>query len=475
MSELLSFTLAHEQFRRARLPSLYSDFCPLRANNPSGFLANVTAWKSVLSQAAANGILGGDTLVLEIGEGLVGSLATREWGRPLALGTVVNEAVSTREFISLETFLGMRESVYYRPWVDPWKVLVWGLEVVGLKSRAVEDGKIREGKVVVLKNIEETAKTILKEISKRPIIVDRIFSTEMFLQEFPIHGKPLSEADLRVLLVFLSRDLREASVANNVTPLSPPPLHKQKLTTLPPQTIKFKPPTGELTPVSPHDTTIANLKTLITSLHTTISTISTKISTSDAKARTAIQSSNKHAALSALKSKKIAETSLESRAKSLAQLEKVLVKIEQAADNIELVRTLEDSSKVLAGLNKRVGGVEGVDKVTDELREQMNETGEITRILGEETSAMAQVDDGEVEGEFEALLQEEERKVRMKEDEEALKRKLPKSKEEVNGELKAVTGPMEELKLKEDILVPTLVLAPAPAQKEQSPEQVPAS
>ncbi|KAG0135934.1 Snf7-domain-containing protein [Tuber indicum] len=455
MSELLSFTLAHEQFRRARLPSLYSDFCPLRANNPSGFLANVTAWKSVLSQAAANGILGGDTLVLEIGEGLVGSLATREWGRPLALGTVVNEAVSTREFISLETFLGMRESVYYRPWVDPWKVLVWGLEVVGLKSRAVEDGKIREGKVVVLKNIEETAKTILKEISKRPSIVDRIFSTEMFLQEFPIHGKPLSETDLRVLLVFLSRDLREASVANN--------------------TIKFKPPTGELTPVSPHDTTIANLKTLITSLHTTISTLSTKISTSDAKARTAIQSSNKHAALSALKSKKIAETSLESRAKSLAQLEEVLVKIEQAADNIELVRTLEDSSKVLAGLNKRVGGVEGVDKVTDELREQMNETGEITRILGEETSAIAQVDDGEVEGEFEALLQEEERKVRMKEDEEALKRKLPKSKEEVNGELKAVTGPMEELKLKEDILVPTLVLALAPAQKEQSPEQVPAS
>ncbi|KAG0643663.1 Snf7-domain-containing protein [Tuber brumale] len=450
MSELLSFTLAHEQFRRARLPSLYSDFCPLRANNPSGFLANVTAWKSVLSQAAVNGILGGDTLVLEIGEGLVSSLATREWGRPLALGTVVNEAVATREFISLETFLGMRESVYYRPWLDPWKVLGWGLEVVGLKSRAVEDGKIREGKVVVLKNIEETAKTILKEISKKPSIADRIFSTEMFLQEFPIHGKQLSETDLRVLLVFLSRDLREASVANN--------------------TIKFKPPTGELTPVSLHDTTIANLKTLITSLHTTISTLSTKISTSDAKARTAIQSSNKHAALSALKSKKIAETSLESRAKSLAQLEEVLVKIEQAADNIELVRTLEDSSKVLAGLNQRAGGVEGVDKVADELREQMDETGEITRILGEETGAMAQVDDGEVEGEFEALLQEEERK------KEALERKLLKSKEEeVNGELKAVAGPMKKLKLKEDIPVPTLMLAPAPAQKEQSPEQIPAS
>jgi len=44
--------------------------------------------------------------------------------------------------------------VYYRPWVDPWKVLGWGLEVAGLKNRAVEDGKIREGKVVVLRNVE---------------------------------------------------------------------------------------------------------------------------------------------------------------------------------------------------------------------------------------------------------------------------------------------------------------------------------
>lgn len=62
--------------------------------------------------------------------------------------------MAAREFISLEAFLGMRESVYYRPWVDPWKVLGWGLEVAGLKSRVVEDGKILEGKVVVLKNVE---------------------------------------------------------------------------------------------------------------------------------------------------------------------------------------------------------------------------------------------------------------------------------------------------------------------------------
>lgn len=146
------------------------------------------------------------------------------------------------------------------------------------------------------------------------------------------------------------------------------------------------------------------------------------------------------------------------------------MKIEQAADNVELVRTLEDSSKVLAELNTRVGGVEGVDKVVDELREQIDDTSEVTRILSEGIGAAAQVDDGEVEEEFEALLQEE-MEVKMKENE-ALERKLRKDKEgEVNGGLTAVTGSMEELRLKGDIPAPT----PTPPVPVKEKEQVPAS
>ena len=146
------------------------------------------------------------------------------------------------------------------------------------------------------------------------------------------------------------------------------------------------------------------------------------------------------------------------------------MKIEQAADNVELVRTLEDSSKVLAELNTRVGGVEGVDKVVDELREQIDDTSEVTRILSEGMGAAAQVDDVEVEEEFEALLQEE-MEVKMKENE-ALERKLRKDKEEeVNGGLTAVTGSMEELRLKGDNPAPT----PTPPVPVQEKEQVPAS
>ena len=71
------------------MPAFYSDFRYLRINNPNGFPTNATAWRSAPSQATAKGVLGPDTLVLNTGKELVSSLATREWGRPLALGTVM--------------------------------------------------------------------------------------------------------------------------------------------------------------------------------------------------------------------------------------------------------------------------------------------------------------------------------------------------------------------------------------------------
>ena len=58
-------------------------------------------------------------------------------------------------------------------------------------------------------------------------------------------------------------------------------------------------------------------------------------------------------------------------------------------DNVELVLKPEYSIKVLAEFNTRVGGVEGVDKVVDELREQIDDTGEVTRILNEGIGAAA--------------------------------------------------------------------------------------
>lgn len=83
-----------DRARRARLPSLYSDFTLQRRSNPDGYAANVAAWADALRKAARAGFLpisgeGRDTLSLSTGEELLRVLETGEWGRPLALGAVI--------------------------------------------------------------------------------------------------------------------------------------------------------------------------------------------------------------------------------------------------------------------------------------------------------------------------------------------------------------------------------------------------
>ncbi len=79
---------------RQRLPSLYSDFTLQRHSNPDGFTANTSAWIDVLGNAAKAGLLPADgsdrnLFSLATGDALLHSLETKEWGRPLAIATVI--------------------------------------------------------------------------------------------------------------------------------------------------------------------------------------------------------------------------------------------------------------------------------------------------------------------------------------------------------------------------------------------------
>lgn len=98
--------MAHKliSFRRARLPSLFSDFSLQRYSNPDGYAANVAVWEEVLTKAAREGLMppgpdGPEFLSLRMGDELLQSLETREWGKPLALGKVI---VREHELLSSE-------------------------------------------------------------------------------------------------------------------------------------------------------------------------------------------------------------------------------------------------------------------------------------------------------------------------------------------------------------------------------------
>ncbi|KAI9705565.1 MAG: hypothetical protein M1836_006321 [Candelina mexicana] len=414
MSELLNFVLNHEeQFRRARLASLYSDFRVQQTSNPDGYAANISAWQQALAHATRKGLIpsagaaSNDLLTLRTGEELLRALETKEWGRPLALGAVVSEAVARKRIIPLDEFLTATKSVYARSWVvTPWQIAAWGLRQLGLAGGATGEDRLAVGKFVVLGNVEEAAKHVMKTMEGRTSRTDRIFSKDMFEREFAgifDDSHDLTQSDFEVLLTFLSRDTREIAYDG--------------------QTIKFKSTTSPLpSPLTEQDSTIASLKTLIHSLNHQTHTLQTRITTLSLSVRTAIAQKNRLQATTSLHSQKLAEKALKQRTETLNQLEEVYSWIEQAADQVEIVRVMQASTGVLKNLNKEVGDVEKVEDIVEGLRVEMERVDEVGDVIGEGGMTGAGLDDGEVEGELEIMEREERERRERVEAEEVRKR-----------------------------------------------------
>lgn len=161
------------------------------------------------------------------------------------------------------------------------------------------------------------------------------------------------------------------------------------------------------------------MKTLIANLSKQVANLERKISELNAAAIAALNK-NKVSALSALRSKKLAEKNLKHRLDTLAQLEEVYSKIEQAADQVEIVRVMEASTGVLRGLHAQVGGIEKVEDVVEELREEMSKVDEMGNILNE---AGPVIDETEIDDELEALENQQRREKEVKEAE-ATRKKL---------------------------------------------------
>ena len=188
------------------------------------------------------------------------------------------------------------------------------------------------------------------------------------------------------------------------------------------KTIKLATPTSSAPPepITHQDTTVASLRSLIKSLQSRTAALNESITKSDSAARAALTRKSRPAALSALRSKKAAENRLATTIDALSRLEEMYAKIEMAADQVEMVRAMESSAQVLKGLHAEVGGVEGVERVVDRLAEEMETADDVQIVV---TGAGAgDVDEAEVDGEFERL--EEEQRARESE------MKMEKDKEE---------------------------------------------
>lgn len=342
----------------------------------------------------------------------------------------MREAIGARELVPLPQFASAQGNIYTRGWGEvPWSVLGWTLRQLGVVDPTRGEDQLPTGRYVVMANLEAAGRALNERMAGKTSIFDRVYTKKQFQEVFGaelIPGQRLTEPDLDVLLQFLSRD--------------------KGLIGYDGQTVRIKGTAGDAGPITEQDATIASIKELTASLKHQIALLETRIEELNETAKAAITRKNRISALAALKSKKLAESSLSTRYATLNQLEEVASKIEQAADQVALVKVMELSSGVLEGLNKTVGGAEKVDGVMDRLREQMADTDEVAAILAEGGSQA--VDEGEIDDELEAMEAQE------REKEEAAKR----SREEAEARKRLEelpTVPAEEVRSGEKELTPT--------------------
>ncbi|OCT45392.1 hypothetical protein CLCR_05776 [Cladophialophora carrionii] len=434
-SPLLDYLVAHEPlFRPTRLPSLYSDLAVQKKSNPEGYAANATAWTAALTRLALAGRLPPDrnTLVLRTGDALLDALTSPTYGPPNHLGCVLDDAVAQGVFIDGPEFLGAVRSIYARSWVpSPRAVLRWGLRTVGLEfgsgsytvggsGSSSSSGKLRPGTLVVVPALEEVSNRLQPLITGMgSALTDRVMSPEAFAQEVGVllaksrgqgedEGTSISDTDLQVLLRYLSRDKQLLSYDAEV--------------------VKFKAPASSSTgpePITQEDRSIASLKSLMESLRRQTTTLSARVVGLQTQAAQAVKMGNKASALSALRSKKLADRALQSRLDNLAQLEEIYTKVESAVSQVEILAVMESSATALKTLSAKVGGVERVEDVLDSLRDEVSKVDEVSNVLSEPGAVdqKALLDEADVDDELEQM-EREEREKSQKAQEEKTREKL---------------------------------------------------
>ncbi|PGH23724.1 hypothetical protein AJ80_02152 [Polytolypa hystricis UAMH7299] len=469
MSELLSFIQATEEsFRKARLPSLYSDFSLQRKTNPDGYATNVRAWQRALAHAALAGHIppssssssttrdstGGDNglnreavlsekrdhLTLRTDNALMAQLETTEFGRPVALQCVVDEALRSGAMMPLDTFLTSTSTPFRQGWLrlpsppSVSQLVGWGMKqvrglVLGSESRFAGTGTLRPGEFVIVDNIKQAAPQVLKAAStQHSSNADRIYSKELFAKGIRVElgrGAALSDTDIDVLLIFLSRDQNAI-------------LYDGK-------TIKFKSETDKSTSITHEDQTIASLKSLMSNLESQVTRLDARVKDLTQTAKRQVFEKNRILAQSTLRSKKLAAHNLQRRMDELYQLEQVYLKLEQAVDQVDMVQVMKDSAAAMRTMNIRVGRVETIESVVDELRDEMEKVDEFGIALNEAAPA---IDEEELDDELEDMLRTE--KALRDRKEEQLAKLESRAETEAEAELETSIGKLSKMSIEDE-------------------------
>ncbi|CCH40650.1 Charged multivesicular body protein [Wickerhamomyces ciferrii] len=384
MSDLRETVVNHSLFTKSRLYSLYSDFAKLKDVNPDGYEANLIAWKSLITTFFQNQSFK-DTFALQT-TGLLEDLTLPDYGKPMALSSVLEELVAAGELIPLQQYKSKTESIYTRHWVRP--ALNWAVNKFLINtSYKIGDGKnnLKGDTLVSRKILEIYARELENSVafstpgqSKQVFTKDELreYLNGLNIKAFGNTVK-LSELDFEILLLFLQRDTGKIRSNDTIVKLSNEEITEE-------------------------DIAIAELKSTLKNLNLKSDELQGKIDSISIKLRESLQKKNsKDLSLNLLRSKKLAEKSLGTQLSLINQLDSVIYKIDESSSNVQLLKALENGTGILKNLNSQIGGVERLEKIMDDLEEEKYQSDKISSEL---YRLNPQVNEDDIEEEFEALL-----------------------------------------------------------------------
>lgn len=431
------FIKANPYFKSSRLNSLYSDFHRLKQLNPDGYEANVLAWSNLLVSLLKSRRL---SSVLSIpASGLYLSLSIPIYGRPDALPTVLEELVNQQIVVPLSVyklvqgsfyeFIASKTSIF--DYINPNKWLEWGLSSIGFNgsfSPVTSKGDLKDEYYINWDHLIAMGENIHKQICQlfTGDYTELLFDSSTLYDHILTIEPKFSKVDLEILMLFWLRD------KNYIT------VRKDQDSTY----IKFE-NTSEITD---DDIAVINLKATMNTLTKRNQVLEHKLEEIPNKIKAMLKTGGKQdrGVRSLLLTKKTVTNSLNKSNEVLNQINTILLKINDAHVNLSMFESMKRSSAILKGLNSQIS-VDEVDKLRDELDEEITKSDEINEALGTKVES-----DEEIEAELDKLCEEAKIAVpEKKDDTDQLLKKL----EDLNISKEQLEGGKES--------VPTEVLAPA--------------
>lgn len=349
----------NRHFSASRLNSLYLDFERLRELNPEGFEANVTAWGSLLRELLRAGRLGG--AVAFGSAALPQALALPVYGAPRALAAALTELVRRGDLVPLLRYRALRRPYQqvlagpsWRDYVSPRAWLAWGVERV----RGDFEAGDRKGALVDEYYIDWR---LLCEVGAA--VEARRGGRAFDLEAFAEWVAPVVEAvagaatpaltpiDIDILVLHLTRDRGVAAYDRGCLKLGGP--------------------------VEDHDVAEVRLTRAIASAEQRQRHLDASVSRVDAQLRQLVaQPAQRQRAHRLLQTKRVFEASSARVAASLAQLQRVLGSLGDAADNRQMVEAMQQLTQALQALNRKADQRQ-VDELLEEVEQSVQRTEEI--------------------------------------------------------------------------------------------------